>query len=109
MVVRILIVEDEGITALDVEQYLTEEGYSVCTAATAREGAEKIHTFNPDLVFMDIDLGGRSMASSSPSRSRKDRMSGSSILPAMANATFGPVRRARDHWASFSSPLMPRI
>jgi DNA-binding response OmpR family regulator len=58
MVVRILIVEDEGITALDVEQYLTEEGYSVCTAATAREGAEKIHTFNPDLVFMDIDLGG---------------------------------------------------
>jgi DNA-binding response OmpR family regulator len=58
MSLRILIVEDEGITALDVEQYLTEEGYSVCTAANAREGAEKNHAFCPDLVVMDIDLKG---------------------------------------------------
>jgi len=58
MSVRILIVENDGITALDIERYLTEEGYSVCTAANAREGAEKSHTFNPDLVFMGIDLGG---------------------------------------------------
>jgi CheY-like chemotaxis protein len=58
MSVRILIVEDEGITALDVEQYLTGEGYSVCSAANGREGVEKNHAFCPDLVLMDIDLKG---------------------------------------------------
>jgi CheY-like chemotaxis protein len=53
-----MVVENEGITALDVEQCLTQEGYSVCIAADAREGAARAHTFRPDLILMDINLNG---------------------------------------------------
>ncbi|MBI3877904.1 MAG: response regulator [Verrucomicrobia bacterium] len=56
---RILVVEDEGIIAKDIQLTLEAMGYEVpATAATADEAFEKAAEFTPDLVLMDIVLPG---------------------------------------------------
>ncbi|WP_296795024.1 response regulator [uncultured Methanobrevibacter sp.] len=56
---RILIVEDEAITALDLKYSLEELGYEV--VGTVDTGQDAIDTANetvPDVVLMDIKLKG---------------------------------------------------
>ena len=56
---RILIVEDEAIIALDIGQQLSRLGYE--TVGHASEGEEAVRMAgesHPDLVLMDIQLGG---------------------------------------------------
>ena len=56
---RILVVEDEGITAKDIESRLTRLGYEVpAIAQTGEEAIEKAEQVRPDLVLMDIQLKG---------------------------------------------------
>ncbi len=56
---RILIVEDEIITAMDLAAELEEMGYLVVdTVGTGQEAIEKVEVFRPDLVLMDIVLSG---------------------------------------------------
>jgi cellulose synthase/poly-beta-1,6-N-acetylglucosamine synthase-like glycosyltransferase/CheY-like chemotaxis protein len=56
---RILIVEDEIITAMDLATQLEDKGYLVMdTVATGKEAIEKAELFRPDLVLMDIVLSG---------------------------------------------------
>ena len=56
---QILVVEDEGIIAKDIQNILKSMGYAVPAIASSGEGAIKkaAETF-PDLVLMDIVLGG---------------------------------------------------
>ncbi|MCQ8104136.1 PAS domain S-box protein [Methylomonas sp. SURF-2] len=56
---KIMIVEDEGIIAMDIRKQLTDFGYEV--VATAFSGGQAIslaHEHKPDLVMMDIVLKG---------------------------------------------------
>ncbi len=56
---RILVVEDEGIIAKDIQVTLEAMGYEVpATATTADEAFEKAAELMPDLVLMDIVLPG---------------------------------------------------
>ena len=56
---RILIVEDEGIVARDMQKMLTRLGYSVTSIAyTGPEAVRRAETEKPDLVLMDIVLKG---------------------------------------------------
>lgn len=56
---RILIVEDEGIEALDLQQRVTGMGYTVLDiVSTGEEAIEKAGETLPDLVLMDIMLPG---------------------------------------------------
>ena len=56
---KILIVEDEQITALDIKLKLEDFGYIVVgTAQTGQEAVEKAFAENPDLILMDITLQG---------------------------------------------------
>lgn len=56
---RILIVEDEIITAMDLAAELEGMGYLVVdTVGTGQEAIEKVELFRPDLVLMDIVLRG---------------------------------------------------
>lgn len=56
---RILIVEDEGIIAQDIQTTLEKLGYEVPAIATVGEEAiEKTAELKPDLVLMDIVLWG---------------------------------------------------
>ncbi|MBL4740916.1 MAG: response regulator [Sneathiella sp.] len=56
---RILIVEDQGITAFDVSQIVTSLGYQVTGIAMTGEDAILQADLNkPDLILMDIKLAG---------------------------------------------------
>jgi diguanylate cyclase (GGDEF)-like protein len=55
---RILIVEDEAITAMDLASELRSLGYEVCGTEDTAEGAlEAVEREKPGLVLMDIRLG----------------------------------------------------
>lgn len=57
--IRILIVEDEGLIARDIEHMVSNSGYEVCgIAGTGKEAIEKAEAAQPDLILMDIILRG---------------------------------------------------
>ena len=56
---RILIVEDEGITALDEEEIIRELGYEpIGIAVTGEAAVTRADRDRPDLIIMDIKLMG---------------------------------------------------
>jgi PAS domain S-box-containing protein len=56
---RIMVVEDEGIIAEDIQMSLQDLGYEVsAVVATGEEAVSKAHQVRPDLVLMDIVLQG---------------------------------------------------
>lgn len=57
---KILIVEDEAVTGMDIRKSLVEMGYSVVAIATTGELAvRKAAELHPDLILMDIMLAGK--------------------------------------------------
>ena len=50
----ILVVDDESGIRSTIQDILTDEGYSVATAADAREARTHYSSDNPDLVLLDI-------------------------------------------------------
>ena len=56
---RVVVVEDEGITQIQLRKILTQAGLQVVgTATTAEEGIETVLREHPDLVLMDINMPG---------------------------------------------------
>jgi hypothetical protein len=56
---KILIVEDEGIVALDIRQRLERMGFAVtATVATGSAALEQVRSNPPGLVLMDIQIRG---------------------------------------------------
>lgn len=56
---RVLVVEDEGIVALDIEAQVEGLGYQVIgVASSGNEAIEKACSLGPDVVLMDIRLEG---------------------------------------------------
>lgn len=57
--VRVLIVEDEAVVAMDIRSQLERLGYEVVgTASTAGQGIERAGSSSPDLILMDVQLAG---------------------------------------------------
>src|SRR4030067_919950 len=57
--IRMLIVEDEGLIARDIEDMVRNAGYEVCAVVgTGEDAVEKAETTHPDLILMDIILRG---------------------------------------------------
>jgi len=57
---RILVVEDESITAYDISEGLVDLGYDVLGAvSTGEEAIKKAEELSPDIVIMDIRLKGK--------------------------------------------------
>jgi CheY-like chemotaxis protein len=56
---RIIIVEDEGIVAMDISKCLSSMGYEVAfTADTGEKILERIVNEPADLILMDVELKG---------------------------------------------------
>jgi PAS domain S-box-containing protein len=56
----ILVAEDEGVVAQDVEETLTDLGYTVSAVVfSGEEAIEKAGEIRPDLILMDIKLKGK--------------------------------------------------
>jgi CheY-like chemotaxis protein len=57
--IRIAIVEDEGIVAMDIKKSLISLGYEIAFIADSGELVlEKLKTIQPELVLMDVVLKG---------------------------------------------------
>ena len=55
---RILIVEDEPKISQLLAVNFTGTGYEVDTAASGEEGLEKVSSFKPDILMLDVKLPG---------------------------------------------------
>lgn len=56
---RVFVVEDEAVVAMDLSRRLKDLGYQVCGSAGSGEtAATRIQALDPDVVLMDINLGG---------------------------------------------------
>jgi two-component system KDP operon response regulator KdpE len=53
---KILVIEDEERMARFVRLNLEQDGFQVNEALTGREGLDKLRTFMPDLVLLDVML-----------------------------------------------------
>ena len=57
--IKVLVVEDEGIVALDIESKLIYSGYNVVGCASSfEEGIDLIKNTRPDVILMDIIIDG---------------------------------------------------
>jgi len=57
---RVMVVEDENITARDIQGRLEKYGYTVCaTVASGEQAVTKAAEAHPELVLMDIKLKGK--------------------------------------------------
>jgi len=57
--VKILVVEDDAVEAMDIQRTLESFGYDVpAVKSSGADALEKIDAFKPDLVLMDIILKG---------------------------------------------------
>lgn len=91
---RILIVEDEGIEALDLQQSLVDLGYEASDIASTGEEAVKLAwETGPDLVLMDIMLSGE-MDGVTAAAQIQDRLH-IPIIFLTAYADEGTLQRAR--------------
>ncbi|MCB0310832.1 MAG: response regulator [Bdellovibrionales bacterium] len=56
---RILLVEDDPISALDVKQTLLSDGHEIVgVASSGQQALELAHSLEPEVILMDVDLGG---------------------------------------------------
>ena len=53
---NILVIEDEKDLSSLISEVLTEEGYTVATANSGKEGTSRIKKNNPDLILLDLKL-----------------------------------------------------
>lgn len=71
---KILIVEDDGIIAKDLQNILSGMGYKVCgIASNADDAVRKFEEYHPDLVIMDIVIKGYADGIETASRIRSRR------------------------------------
>ena len=57
---KILIAEDEAISAMSMQRALTISGYDVCElVSTGEKAVEGVKQVKPDLVILDVFLNGR--------------------------------------------------
>lgn len=55
---KIMVIDDEELLRENLAAYLEDEGFTVLTTGTAESGLVKLSAFNPDLVVVDLRLGG---------------------------------------------------
>ncbi len=55
---RLLIVEDEAVTALHLTMEFTRRGYAVSSVSRGEDAVRHLDRQRPDAVLMDINLGG---------------------------------------------------
>lgn len=58
MAEKVLIVDDEVNIVISLEFLMEQAGYTVDVARTGNEALEKLATFQPDLVLLDVMLPG---------------------------------------------------
>ena len=101
---KILLVEDEPDTRELVRLTLELDGHEVVEAATAEEGIARAKASRPDLILMDLSLGGQFDGLEATKRLRADpAFEETPIIALTAHAMQGDRERSLaagcdDHW-----------
>jgi CheY-like chemotaxis protein len=101
---KILLVEDDPDTRELVRLTLELDGHEVLEAATAEEGIAQACSGSPELILMDLSLGGAFDGLEATRRLRKDpAFNGTPIIALTAHAMDGDRERSLaagcdDHW-----------
>jgi two-component system, response regulator PdtaR len=103
---RILIIEDEHITAQLIRKMLENQGYSIAGIITSGEEAlESVGIINPDLIIMDITLSGN--IDGIETASKINQQFGIPIVYLTANTNFEIIQRAKEETSSYGYLLKP--
>lgn len=101
---KILLVEDEPDTRELVRLTLELDGHEVVEAASAEEGILRARASRPDLILMDLSLGGQFDGLEATKRLRADpSFNGTPIVALTAHAMQGDRERSLaagcdEHW-----------
>jgi two-component system, response regulator PdtaR len=103
---KILIIEDELITAQLIRKMLENLGYTIAGIITSGEEAlANVGTINPDLIIMDITLAGKIDGIEAAAYINKNF--GTPIVYLTANTNFDIIQRAKDETMSYGYLLKP--
>jgi CheY-like chemotaxis protein len=93
---KILIVDDEWLTRLEIEEMLTDLGYEVAgQAETGEEAVKMTRELNPDLILMDVDMPGAMNGIDAARKSRRKRERPSFLYPDTAiRSTLKPQKKS---------------
>ncbi len=92
---RILVVDDEENIRELYRDELTEEGYEVALAADGRSALEKVESFRPDLVTLDVMMPG--MDGIEVLRRIREKHKS---IPVLLLTAFGEFKQDFNTWAS---------
>ena len=81
----VLIVEDEGVLAKNIQRYLQGQGFEVRTASTGRDGVRQFEEFTPDVVLLDLGLPDMLGLEVLTEITKRDRLAKVIILTAQGN------------------------
>ena len=95
MIKKILVVDDEENIRLLYQEELEEDGYTVDVAAHGQEALEKLNTFQPDLVTLDIRMPGMDGVETLRKIREVQR-----DLPVILCSAYGEHKRDLTTWAS---------
>ncbi len=95
MMKKILVVDDEENIRFLYQEELEEEGYTVDVAAHGQEALEKVNTFKPDLVTLDIRMPGMDGVETLRKIREVQR-----DLPVILCSAYGEYKQDLTTWAS---------
>jgi CheY-like chemotaxis protein len=103
---RILIIEDEQITAQLIKKMLENLGYTIAgIIASGEEALASVATIRPDLIIMDITLAGKIDGIEAAAFINKNFSI--PIVYLTANTNFDIIQRAKDETTSYGYLLKP--
>ncbi len=103
---RILIIEDEQITAQLIKKMLENLGYTIAgIIASGEEALASVATIRPDLIIMDITLAGKIDGIEAAAYINKNFSI--PIVYLTANTNFDIIQRAKDETTSYGYLLKP--
>ncbi|MBF0566191.1 MAG: response regulator [Nitrospirae bacterium] len=92
--IKVLVVEDENIVAMEIQERLKRLGYTVCgVAAYGDKAIQEANEKNPDVVLMDIRLKGKMDGVEAAEKIQKNL--GIPIIYLTANSDDGTFLRAK--------------
>ena len=89
---KVLIVDDEPIN-LDILEEMLEENYHTCLAQSGEEALEKVKTFLPDLVLLDVMMPGKNGYETCKELRNNPMLKSTSIVMVSAKAEKDDIKK----------------